>query len=311
MWSADSVYLGRKWFANGVGLLGWSFDVCNETYDMELLDYDIVGGSGYWPMAIGNSWVFYSEWDFSTTEAPIASITVDGDGSDWAALSPVIRDQQGDDTTGADGVDIRDLYAATDGTNLYLMVNFWDGPPDSGWAMGDYWAYTFVIDEDEGWYYAFSLGYFPDPVQWLLSSPIVDLTGAVWSCSDVIEISIPLANLGPFASELPGLYLQIGLAGEYDYSCFNTVSIPVVACPIVTPGDLNGSADVTGSDVISLVNYVYKAGPDPQPCPAAADMNCSGDVTGSDVISLVNYVYKGGPMPCDVCPMIPGTWTCP
>jgi hypothetical protein len=271
----------------------------------------VTGGSGYFPLAIGNSWVFYSEWDYSWVEAPYTSITVDGNGSDWAALTPVIQDQQGDDTTGSDGADIRDIYAASDGTNLYLMANFWDGPPDSQWALWDPWAYSFVIDDDVA-RWDMGVGYETVPTSyWNLSSSIIDLTGAQVACSDVIEISIPLANLGSYAWELPSLYMQIGDVGEYDYSCFNTVRMPVGACPITTPGDLNGTADVTGSDIIYVVNYVYKAGPDPQPCPAAADMNCSGDITGADVIFMVNYVFKAGPQPCDVCPMIPGTWTCP
>jgi hypothetical protein len=82
-------------------------------------------------------------------------------------------------------------------------------------------------------------------------------------------------------------------------------------CPITIPGDLNLDGSPTGADVITLVNYVYKGGPYPRPCAAAGDMNCTGDVTGADVIGLVNYVFKAGPTPCDVCTLIPGTWTCP
>jgi hypothetical protein len=44
---------------------------------------------------------------------------------------------------------------------------------------------------------------------------------------------------------------------------------------------------------------------------AAGDVNCNGAVTSSDVIYLVNYVFKGGVPPCDVCTLIPGTWSCP
>jgi hypothetical protein len=83
------------------------------------------------------------------------------------------------------------------------------------------------------------------------------------------------------------------------------------ACGVGLTGDLNISGDVALSDVIYLVNYVLKAGPDPQPCAAAGDVNCSGEIALSDVIYLVNYVLKAGPDPCDVCSLIPATWSCP
>jgi hypothetical protein len=83
------------------------------------------------------------------------------------------------------------------------------------------------------------------------------------------------------------------------------------ACPVVLTGDADNSSEVKLSDVIVLVNYVLKAGPDPVPCPAAGDVNCDGEVKLSDVIYLVNYVLKAGLVPCDVCTLIPGTWSCP
>ena len=76
-------------------------------------------------------------------------------------------------------------------------------------------------------------------------------------------------------------------------------------------GDVNESSTITSSDVIYLVNYVFKAGPTPLPCKAAGDVNCDGAVSSSDVILLVNHVFKSGPLTCDVCTLIPGTWTCP
>lgn len=83
------------------------------------------------------------------------------------------------------------------------------------------------------------------------------------------------------------------------------------ACPIVLPGDLNGSITVTSSDIIVLVNYVFKGGAAPIPCAAAGDANCSGTVTSSDIIVLVNFVFKGGGPPCNVCTIIPSLWSCP
>jgi hypothetical protein len=72
-------------------------------------------------------------------------------------------------------------------------------------------------------------------------------------------------------------------------------------CAIAKTGDADQSGDIVLSDVIYLVNYVLKAGPDPQPCPATGDVNCDGQVVTSDIIYLVNYVLKGGPAPCNAC----------
>ncbi len=83
------------------------------------------------------------------------------------------------------------------------------------------------------------------------------------------------------------------------------------ACAIWNTGDVNLDLALTSADIIATVNFVFKSGPEPYPCPAAADVNCSGDLTSSDIIKLVNFVFKGGPDPCDACTLIPGIWSCP
>lgn len=75
----------------------------------------------------------------------------------------------------------------------------------------------------------------------------------------------------------------------------------VSACPVRVDGDLDVSGQVSSSDIIYLVNYVFKGGLEPQPCAANANVNCDAAVASSDVIYLVNYVFKGGVSPCDVC----------
>jgi len=63
-----------------------------------------------------------------------------------------------------------------------------------------------------------------------------------------------------------------------------------------TRGDANGDKKVTVSDVIYLVNYLFKGGSRPVPC-ESGDVNCDGKVTVSDVVYLINYLFKGGPPP--------------
>ena len=78
-----------------------------------------------------------------------------------------------------------------------------------------------------------------------------------------------------------------------------------------TSGDVTGDRNVQSSDIIHLVNFVFKLGPDPIPCVGAADMNCDSNLTSGDIIYLVNTIFKAGPDPCNVCALIPGTWACP
>jgi len=79
--------------------------------------------------------------------------------------------------------------------------------------------------------------------------------------------------------------------------------IPVAesGCPITMTGDVNLSGTLTSADIIGMVNYVFKGGSTPLPCPASGDLNCNGSVTSADIITLVNHIFKGGPAPCDAC----------
>jgi hypothetical protein len=64
-------------------------------------------------------------------------------------------------------------------------------------------------------------------------------------------------------------------------------------------GDPNLDGSITAADIIYMVNYVFKGGPEPLPVAAAGDVNCDGSATASDVIYLVGHVFKGGPAPCN------------
>jgi hypothetical protein len=85
------------------------------------------------------------------------------------------------------------------------------------------------------------------------------------------------------------------------------------ACPafdipsgeVLLTGDANDNQAINSSDIIYIVNYVFKSGPAPLPFEPVGDVDCSGDITSGDVIYLVNYVFKGGIGPCDVCDYMP------
>jgi uncharacterized delta-60 repeat protein len=62
------------------------------------------------------------------------------------------------------------------------------------------------------------------------------------------------------------------------------------------PGDLNGDGSINASDVVFLINYLYKSGTPPDPL-ELADVNCDGAVNAGDVVFLINYLFKNGPPP--------------
>jgi Zn-dependent M28 family amino/carboxypeptidase len=61
---------------------------------------------------------------------------------------------------------------------------------------------------------------------------------------------------------------------------------------------MNGEIDI--ADVLYLINYLYKAGPSPDPL-QTGDVTCNGQVNIDDVIFLINYLYKNGSAPPGSC----------
>lgn len=92
--------------------------------------------------------------------------------------------------------------------------------------------------------------------------------------------------------------------GPYD------LMIEVVGFPTVTEadgftinppflcGDANGTYKVDISDIVYILNYIFKFGPAPIPY-EAGDANCDGQVDIDDVIYLLGYIFWGGYAPCD------------
>jgi len=61
-------------------------------------------------------------------------------------------------------------------------------------------------------------------------------------------------------------------------------------------GDATGDGVINISDVMYMVNYLYKSGPYPASF-EAGDANCDGDHRILDILILINYLYKGGRPP--------------
>ena len=71
-----------------------------------------------------------------------------------------------------------------------------------------------------------------------------------------------------------------------------TVSLCTYKC-----GDANRDQMVDVGDVIHLINYLYKNGPEPLPI-ESGDCNRDSSVDVGDVVYLINYLFKSGPPPC-------------
>lgn len=74
------------------------------------------------------------------------------------------------------------------------------------------------------------------------------------------------------------------------------VGVPITALTAIC-GDVNRDKKLSVSDVVYLINYLFKGGPPPSPF-VAADANCDTQVSIADVVYLINYLFKGGKAPC-------------
>lgn len=94
----------------------------------------------------------------------------------------------------------------------------------------------------------------------------------------------------------------MGLVTEdaFEFSPTWTPGLIQVDVGIGVPGDMDCDLEVTVGDIIYLVNYIFKNGP--EPCSLeAADTDCDGQLAVSDAIYLVNYLFRGGPEPSPPC----------
>jgi len=78
----------------------------------------------------------------------------------------------------------------------------------------------------------------------------------------------------------------------------DTVEIEIGPPANLLRGDLNGDSSLSVSDVVYIINYLFKKGPPPVSCFKSGDVNCDSKVTISDVVYLINYLFKEGPSPC-------------
>lgn len=76
-----------------------------------------------------------------------------------------------------------------------------------------------------------------------------------------------------------------------------TLKISRFTEPVIN-GDVNDDSKVDLVDVVYLINYIFKSGPEPPHLVIYGDINCDQEVGVADVVYLINYLLKSGPPPC-------------
>ena len=62
-------------------------------------------------------------------------------------------------------------------------------------------------------------------------------------------------------------------------------------------GDATNDGIINVADVVFLINYLFKGGPEPDLL-ENGDVNCDSEITSGDVVYLIDYLFREGPSPC-------------
>jgi len=110
----------------------------------------------------------------------------------------------------------------------------------------------------------------------------IDLTGRFVATGHMSDYTIEL-QFDDAGEWKPAASMVVMCVNDQDYIC----------------GDVDGVEGITILDVVYLINYKYKDGPDPfcSPVESCADVNSDGTISILDVVYIINYKYKGGPEP--------------
>jgi len=161
------------------------------------------------------------------------------------------------------GVSMRIWYVNNAGANPSRDTLWFEVSADTGKTWTDVASTRFPLNS--WWLYAYNLAYYQSFPQ-----PLLFRVRAV----DGGDESVVEAGVDGF--EITGTY------------------------PASQPGDVDLSGTVTASDIIYLVNFIFKGGQAPIE-PATGDVNATCTITAADVIYLVNFVFKAGPAPLPGC----------
>jgi len=125
-----------------------------------------------------------------------------------------------------------------------------------------------------------------------------------WKVSDgTLPYTLSLDSVSGIISGVPvdtGTFIFTVLVKDSDIPQKNDTQLLTLSVLPGTPfirGDVNDDSSVTISDVVYIINYLYKGGPAPSPL-EKANTNCDVEINVSDVIYFINYLFKFGPTLC-------------
>jgi hypothetical protein len=102
-------------------------------------------------------------------------------------------------------------------------------------------------------------------------------------------------------------HLDCGESCDGDPWCNATCELD---CSKLLAGDFNMDNSMNISDLVGVIQYMFKSGPPHPVCGAVVDVNGDGRITTTDLLMMVNYLFKGAPPFDDVCTLIPDPWLC-
>jgi hypothetical protein len=100
--------------------------------------------------------------------------------------------------------------------------------------------------------------------------------------------------LGTVPDSVSDEYLTV-IVADYCHSDTATFLLSTYYC-----GDANSSGNADIDDVVFLIEYIFGAGPAPDPL-ITGDADCSDTVDIDDLVYLVQYIFTAGPPPCAEC----------
>lgn len=168
------------------------------------------------------------------------------------------------------------------------------------------------------------------PVDLIVTDPVKDSIGvsfntilkgsSYYTINDHDSVVIPNPIMGEYLVRVvpePGgsgnYTLAVKLDGNEDRVMIANAPAPgpgevdtvTFAVPQYLHGDANRDGKKSVSDVVFLINYLFKGGPAPDPVDLGDVNFCNtnppvlpGQPTVADVVYLVNYLFKGGHAPC-------------
>ncbi len=130
------------------------------------------------------------------------------------------------------------------------------------------------------------------------------LTGQIYhNASNPIEIdmncmaAVPFQDSTIFSASFSTDYINIIDSAGNNQANYAVGDGPVHLDFNYIPGDANGDFDVNILDVVYIINWKYKGGPQTITARWRADVNADLSYNILDVVYLINFKYKGGPGP--------------